>query len=475
MSMFSIPKVRGSICATVVVVMACLLTMREPQAQAPRHLALVGGMLLDGYETPPLHHAAVLIEGTKIVQVGPASDVKIPADATVIDTSGKTMMPGMIEAHAHLSLVGHGDYARYFTWLEQHKTTFPMERIMEIAAKQLLMAGVTSAIDLSGYLKESLSIRDRINRGEVPGPRMLVSGPPIAHGAGAGAPAGMITPLSATQIASPAEAAQATEDHIKAGVDVIKAQVPLSFDEYKAIVDAAHKHQVRVHAHVYTEKEVGDAFRAGVDVLQHVGSAGTPPYSPELVKAIVDSGRPVVPTAAHRVFVFPATVDFPERLQDPRLKQDFPPELYAEVEDSLRGFQWLRYFNTTDRQMFFGDASIKQWITSGAVVGMGTDSGTPMNFQIDGLWREAKAFVDHGMSPQRTISALTRVNARIYGKGNDLGTVEPGKLADIIVVNGNPLFDIVALNYVDVVVKNGVVYKGGDAAASKPRTTISAK
>jgi imidazolonepropionase-like amidohydrolase len=446
--------------------MLAVSALHQPPAgaQAPRRLALVGGMLLDGYETPPLHHAAVLIEGNKIVQMGPASEVKIPAGTPVVDTSGLTMMPGMIEAHAHLSLIGHGDYARYFTWLEQHKAAFPMERVMEIAAKQLLMAGVTSAIDLSGYLKESPSVRDRIARGDIPGPRMQVSGPPIAHGGGAGAPAGMVTPLSATEIHSPAEAAKATDDHITAGVDVIKAQVPLSFDEYKAIVDAAHKRQVRVHAHVYTEKEVGEALRAGVDVLQHVGAAGTPPYSAELIKAIVDSGRPVVPTAAHRVYVFPATVDFPERLQDPRLKQDFPPDLYAEVQDSLKDFTHLRYFNTTDRQMFFGDASMKQWITTGAVVGMGTDSGTPMNFQFDCLWREAKAFVDHGMAPQRVISALTRVNARIYGKGNEIGTIEPGKLADIIAVYGNPLFDIVALDRVEIVVKDGVVYKGGGTA-----------
>ena len=134
------------------------------------------------------------------------------------------------------------------------------------------------------------------------------------------------------------------------------------------------------------------------------------------------------------------------------------------MQDSLKDFTHLRYFNTTDRQMFFGEASMKQWISTGAVIGMGTDSGTPMNFQFDCLWREAKAFVDHGMAPQRAISALTRVNARIYGKGNELGTIEPGKLADIIVVYGNPLFDIAALDRVEVVVKDGVVYKGAGVA-----------
>jgi imidazolonepropionase-like amidohydrolase len=81
--------------------------------QSSRHLALVGGMLLTGYEVPPIHHAAILIEGDRIVQVGPASEVKIPADATVVDTSGRTMMPGLIETHAHLIVLGHGAYETF--------------------------------------------------------------------------------------------------------------------------------------------------------------------------------------------------------------------------------------------------------------------------------------------------------------------------------------------------------------------------
>ena len=414
-------------------------------------------MLLDGYETPPLHHAAVLIEGNKIVQVGPASEVKIPPDATVIDTSGRTMMPGMIELHGHLVIVGDGDYPRWFSWIEQHKDKFPLERIMEISAKQLLMAGVTTSTDLGAPMKEIVNIRDRINRGEVPGPRMLVSGPWLTRNVA-------IFPANyQINVTSPEQAARDTEANIKAGADVIKAHAGLTYEDYKAIVDTAHKYRIRVHAHVYEEQAVRDAFRAGVDVLQHVGSAGTPPYSADLVKEIADSGRPVVPTAAHRVWIFPDTVDFPERLQDPRVKEGFPPELWAEVQDSLKNFHTLSYFQTTDRQMFYGDASLNQWIKAGAVIGMGTDNGTPMNFHADALWREAKVFVDHGMPPERVISALTRVGARILGKANQIGTVEPGKLADIIVVQGNPLFDIVALSNVEVVVKDGVVYKGGRA------------
>ena len=109
--------------------------------------------------------------------------------------------------------------------------------------------------------------------------------------------------------------------------------------------------------------------------------------------------------------------------------------------------------------MFFRERGLKQFIESGAMMGMGTDSGTPMNFHTEALWREIKAHVDMGMSPQRAISAATRIGANILGRGSDLGTIEPGKLADIIVVNGNPLFNIVALSHVQTVVKGGKVYK----------------
>ena len=110
--------------------------------------------------------------------------------------------------------------------------------------------------------------------------------------------------------------------------------------------------------------------------------------------------------------------------------------------------------------MFFGDKSVQQWIDSGATISMGTDNGTPLNFHKDALWREMKVFVDHGMTPQQAIIDATRINARIMGR-RDIGTIEVGKLADIISVEGNPLFDITALAQVKVVVKDGTIYKRG--------------
>lgn len=434
----------------------CILFVCAPEgaAQSNRKLALVGGMLLDGYEVPPLHHATILIEGNRIVKVGPSSEVTIPPDAEVIDTRGRVMMPGLIDVHVHLQILGHGDYLRWDPWIAKNNL---VEKVAEISAKQLLNAGVTSAVDLGGTLKESLQVRDRINHGAIPGPRMFVSGPWITRSLGEGFYSTALD--NQILIDTPEQAASAVDKLAAAGVDVIKAYVNLTPAHYKAIVDAAHKHHLRVHAHVYDPDDVRNAFEAGVDVLQHVGSAGMPTYDPALVKAIAVKGTAVVTTAAHRAFLFPATVDFPERLQDPQLKSDFGPQIWEEVQTSLRDFQRLYYFSTTDQEMRFSRPLLSQWIDANVTLGMGTDSGTPMNFHTEALWREIKAHVDVGMSPLRAICAATRVNAQILGKGNELGTIEPGKLADIIVVRSNPLFEITSLANVEVVIKDGKIYK----------------
>jgi imidazolonepropionase-like amidohydrolase len=437
---------------------------QPPTAAPAKKLALVGGMLLDGYEVPPLHHAAILIEGNKIVEVGRAGEVKIPPDATVIDTSGRTMMPGLMDLHAHLMLLGHGNYAQWFPWLAKENR---LERVMQISAKQFIDAGITTAVDLSAPLKASLSIRDRINRGEIPGPRMLMSGPWITLSPGDYPPDLNFQSV----VKTPDEAAAEVDRLAAAGVDVIKAY-PMTRAHYDNVVQAARKHNLKVHAHVYAESMVRDALEAGIDVLTHAGSAGTtPPYSEKLIADIVNSGRPVVVTAAHRSWIYPATIAFPERLQDPQLKKDFPPDVWQEVQNSFKNWHALPYFQRTDREMFFRERGIKQFIESGAIMGMGTDSGTPMNFNTEALWREIKVHVDMGMTPLRAISAATRINARIIGRQADLGTIEPGKLADIIVVNGDPLFNITALSHVETVVKDGVVLKGGTARSARPQTS----
>lgn len=158
-------------------------------------------MLLDGYGGAPIHHAAVLVENNRIVAAGPASEIAIPPGTPVIDTHGETMMPGMIELHAHLVIVGDGDYERWFKWLADHRRDYPLQRVMELSARQLLSAGITSAVDLGAPLEESVEVRDRIQAGQIPGPRLSVSGPWLIR------EAAIFPPMCQVTVHTPAEAA----------------------------------------------------------------------------------------------------------------------------------------------------------------------------------------------------------------------------------------------------------------------------
>lgn len=421
-----------------------------------RPVALVGGMLLDGYEAPPIHHAAVVIEGEEIVAVGPASEVQIPDDARVVDTSGRTMLPGLIDLHVHLMILGHGNYADWWPILTPRKT-----EVMEISAKQLLEAGVTTAVDL-GAPMEILDVRDRIGAGDIPGPRMIVSGPWITHQPERDEGSRTLGSLPAyfqRNIQTPGAAAQAAEELIDAGVDVIKVWGGMTEEDMQAVVEVADPRGIQVHAHLYSPERMRAALRAGVDVLQHVGSGGNPPYPDDLMQEIAHRSVPIVQTMAHRVWVYPATLEFPERLQDPRLKEDFPPDIYREVQESFEDFHRNSYFFTTPRQIRNSKIAARQFIDANAVMAMGTDSGTPMNFHTEAAWREISALVESGMSPMQAISVSTKKGAEALGIADETGTIEPGKSADIMVVKGNPLFDINVLGYVDLVVKRGTVYE----------------
>ena len=136
-------------------------------------LALVGGQVIDGYEGPPIHDGVVLIAGDRIVAVGPRAEVTVPAGTTVVDTEGMSVLPGLMDMHVHLMILGHSDYEH---WDKTYMARF-RDEIMPIAAKQLLMSGVTTVRDLGAPLDEILHVKRRIEKGEIPGPRLFVSGP----------------------------------------------------------------------------------------------------------------------------------------------------------------------------------------------------------------------------------------------------------------------------------------------------------
>lgn len=411
--------------------------------------ALVGGMLIDGYEAPAVHNAVVLVSGNRIIAAGPAHKVTIPDGTPIIDTRGKTIMPGLIDMHMHLDLIGHGDYDEYYTLLGG---TRRLAEVMPIAAKHMMRAGVTTGVDL-GSPFDILAVREKIRAGEIPGPRLTISGPWITRIKLDGVPDSYQIVINSSE-----EAAAKTLELIDQGSDVIKIWLGLTLEDMKAVVNAAHSRGVKVHAHLYKVPAMEMAIEAGIDVLQHVGSAKMPPYPAAVLHKIAEDRIPVVQTVAHRIWVYPASLENPSRLDNPELEADIPVDIYADMQRSFKNIRALSYFKDTPDEIRNSTINARQFIDVNAYMGVGTDAASPLNFHTEAMWREMSALVDSGMTPARVITAATKSGAEILGKGEELGTIEAGKLADIIIIDGDPLFDINALKYVAVTIKDGRVW-----------------
>ena len=412
-------------------------------------VALVGAQVIDGYEVAPISDGVVVYEDGVITAVGSASEVQIPANARVIDVGGHTVLPGLIDNHVHVDLIGHGSYERYYEFLGGDER---LDEVMPIAAKQMLRAGVTTALDL-GAPFDILDVRRKIDLGEIPGPRLLVSGPWITR-----VQYDTIPDSYEEVISSPEEGARKALELIDRGSDVIKTWEGLTQEDYHAIVTAAHSRGVKVHAHLYDPEAIKMAIEAGVDVFQHVGSAGNPPYEEALINTIAHKEVAVVQTLSHRVWVYPSTLAFPSRLKRAEYKTDMPGDIYREFMDSFQNFHQLPYFRNAANEIRNSKQSASQFIDAGARIGVGTDAASPLNMHLEAIWREMSALVDSGMTPIQVISAATKTNAEILGVFAERGSLEPGKQADILVVAGNPLEDVEVLGRVALVAKGGALW-----------------
>ncbi len=414
-------------------------------------LVLAGGRLIDGYGGPPIEDAVVVIEGNTIRAAGPESAVKIPDGAKVIDTNGYTMMPGLMDMHVHLMILGHGNYDH---WDATYPSQF-RDVIMPISAKELLLAGVTTARDLGAPLDDIIAVKKRIERGEIPGPRMFVSGPFLQKST---------PPLEARfrwTVNGPEDARKKVDIVADAGADIIKMidQDQMTQEEVNAIVDQAHKRGKTVAAHAHRSDEIRKGLRAGVDCFEHTGLATKPGYEEDVLQMIRDRNATLYwdPTI-EGLFLYDYTLRFPERVDDQRLKNDLPPDLYKDVHDSIKDVSHLDYFRLVPRRLPTLANKFRQLREAGVTMIVGTDSGIPLNFHFDSTWRELKTWVDLGVPPMDAIRAATYWPAQLLKQPN-LGTIASGKLADIIVVDGDPLTDMTSLRHIVHVVKDGKVYK----------------
>jgi imidazolonepropionase-like amidohydrolase len=424
-----------------------------PDTRKPT-LALVGGQVIDGYEGPPIHDGVVLIGGERILAVGSRREVPVPAGVTVIDTEGMSVLPGLMDMHVHLMILGHSDYEH---WDKTYMARF-RDEIMPIAARQLLMSGVTTVRDLGAPLEEILHVKKRIERGEIPGPRLFVSGPFIQR-----KPYAEYERTFRWGVDGPEDARQKVQKLIDAGVDVIKLidQDQLTDDEVRAVVETAHKAERPVVAHAHREDEIRVGLRHGVDCFEHTGLATSPGYPDDILAALRKRNQTLYwcPTIEGLFLAEYTARTFPERLDDPAWQKDIPPDIAADIRRSLRNPSSLDYFTLVSRRIPTLPRKFRELRETGVTLLVGTDSGIPGNFHTDSTWRELFTWVRLGATPMEAIAGATRWPARFLKKEKDLGTLAPGRYADVIAVRGDVLTHIDLLQRVDVVVKNGVRVK----------------
>jgi imidazolonepropionase-like amidohydrolase len=431
---------------------ASVRAQRPPASPADSTLAIVGGFLIDGFGGPPLPDSVVLVKGDQIVAVGQEGRLSVPAGARVIDANGYTVMPGLIDTHVHLDILGHGDYP---TWHDMVRTNYA--EVMERSAAQLLAHGVTTARDAGGELRASVQTRDRIQRGDVPGPRMLVSGGWIQNWPDERARRNYRR--FNLNVHTPEEARQAAASLFEGGADFIKAYTGLTLEQMQAITDEAHTRGKRVGAHVYTDEEIRIALEGGADLLDHAGSGHQNPlYSEETLRLMARTQIPVAQSIAHRVTLYPAHLSWPERLHNPHLRRELGRFADPIVQSLAGGLALLSYFSQIQMQMRVAPAATRQLADAGCRIIMGTDSGTPGFFHSEAVWREADALVQMaGLSPMEVIVGATRLAAQALGVNT--GVLHPGRIADIVLVRGNPLDNVIYLQNVERVIKGGVVFE----------------
>ena len=421
--------------------------------------ALVGGTLIDGFSGTPIQNSVIIIEGEKIIAVGHQGNLEVPSDAEVISTEGMSVMPGMWDMHVHLMINGHSDYAHWDTaYIDKLG-----DIIMPSSAHQLLMAGVTSARDLGAPLKESIDVRDRINRGEIPGPTMYMSGPFLQH-----------EPYPGTEafrwgVQGAADARSKVKKLAQAGVDCIKLidQDQMTLEEVKAVVDEAHKHNLTVVAHSHRPEEIRRGLAAGVDNFEHTGLSSAPQYPDDVMTMIKERTAQMnlgplfwTPTV-EGLYNYEYVRDNPEKLDNDCWHMDLPQDIIDDIEQSIRYPGRLPYFQLTPSRRPTLERKVKQLIDAGVVLLIGTDSGIPMKFHCQSTWNELDVWVNEfGIDAMYAIKSATYWPAKMMGVDDKYGTISEGKYADIIAVKGDVLRWVSLLQDVDIVIKHGKKVKG---------------
>ncbi|MGD2137632.1 MAG: amidohydrolase family protein [Gammaproteobacteria bacterium] len=448
--------------AAVLLLAGCVYLAGPAGAAAARQetIAFVGGTLINGTGADPLADAAVVVTGDRIRQVGPAAQLALPAGARTIDVSGKWVIPGLIDAHVHFfqsaSLYTRPDiidlrrvrpYDRELAWLR--------ERIPSTLARYIA-SGVTAVADLAGPVW-TFEVRELAGRLPV-SPRVAVAGPGLAPTLPAAMtsadPPGVI-------VRTPAEARERVQRLQDYHPDLLKIWFLYSPDMdldremqwVRAAVGRAHAQGLRAAAHATHLELARKMVEAGVDILVH--SVDDQPVDRAFIELLRNRGTLYIPTLmvgeGYQEVLGRNVVlsDIERRTGD--------PAVIAGFADLHRLFPRLPRRPVTPPDPVVLD-NLKRLAEAGVTVAAGSDAGNIGTLHGPALHRELELMHAAGLAPNAVLVAATAAGARVLGRADELGTIEPGKLADLLILDADPLQDIRNTRRIHRVVKGGEVH-----------------
>lgn len=410
-----------------------------PLVGQPAPIVVRAGRLIDGTGTAPISNAVIVINGDRITAVG--RDVQVPAGARVIDLSAFTVLPGFVDAHVHYTSRVVGAPGWDLALVRDDAAHMALRGAGH--ARTALESGFTAARATGDRWFSDVALRDAINRGDVPGPRMAVAGHPLGIPGGHCDDAGWVPGLFGREggplegVASgPEQMAESVRLQIKYGADLIKVcatggvisvgddfgERQMTDAELKAVVDAAHMAGRRATAHAHGTEGIKAAIRAGMDAIEHASL-----LDEEGIRLMKERGVFYVST----IYAGDAVA---RMARSGALTGEYARKALAVGDMIMR--------------------SVGRAHAAGVKVALGTDNIFESH-TTDA--REFELAVKAGMTPMEAIVAGTRVGAELMGWEKNIGTVAVGKYADLVAVRGDPLTDITLLQRVQLVLKGGAV------------------